>query len=140
NGRVVLPRSPGYRSARLVWNSRFDDARPAAVIQPTDAADVSTVVDFARGHGRRLILRSGGHSYPGYSTGDGLVPDLSGLTAVEVDAGGERVRLGAGATNLPTYEALWPHRMAVCAGTCPTVGITGLTAGGGLGVLSRRHG
>ena len=63
--------------------------------------------------------------------------DLCDLTALEVDAGGELARLGAGSTTLDVYRGLWPHRKAVVGGTCPTVGITGLAAGGGLGVLSR---
>jgi FAD/FMN-containing dehydrogenase len=140
DGRVVLPHTPRYRAARLVWNSRYDDARPTAVIQVASAADVRKVVDFARERGRRLVARSGAHSFAGYSTGDGMVVDLSGLTAVEISGDGERARLGAGSTTLPTYRALWRHKKAISAGTCPTVGITGLTAGGGLGVLSRRHG
>jgi FAD/FMN-containing dehydrogenase len=139
-GSVILPRSPGYEAARLIWNSRYDDAHPEAVVQVANAEDVGTVVDFARDHDLRLIPRSGAHSFAGYSTGEGLVVDLSGLNAVEVEPGGERARLGAGATMLPTYRALWEHQMALSGGTCPTVGITGLTAGGGLGVLSRREG
>jgi FAD/FMN-containing dehydrogenase len=139
-GRVLLPGSARYPAARVVWNSRYDDARPAAVIQAADAHDVRTVVDFARGHGQRLITRSGGHSFAGYSTGDGLVLDLSGLTEVGVARNGEEATLGAGATTLPTYNALWPQKMAISGGTCPTVGIPGLTTGGGLGVLSRHHG
>jgi FAD/FMN-containing dehydrogenase len=140
NGRIILPKSPEYTAARLVWDSRFDDARPLAVVQVADAADVRTVVHFARAHDLRLIVRSGGHSYAGYSTGDGLVVDLSKLTAVEIEPGGEMARLGAGSTTLPTYRALWQKKMAISGGTCPTVGIPGLTCGGGLGVLSRRHG
>ena len=139
-GEVVVPDAPGYKAARLVWNARYDDARPAAVIRVADAADVRTAVDFARDHDLRLAVRSGGHSFAGYSTGDGLVLDLNRLTAVEVEPGGERARLGAGATVLPTYRGLWREKMAISGGTCPTVGVTGLTAGGGLGVLSRRHG
>lgn len=139
-GRVILPQSRDYRAARLVWNSRFDGARPAAVIRAADAADVRTVVDFARAQGRRLIVRSGAHSFAGYSTGDGLVLDLGALTSVRFDSGGEVARLGAGGTTLSTYRALWQRKMAISGGTCPTVGIAGLTCGGGLGVLSRRHG
>ena len=139
-GRVVVPHSPDYRAARLVWNSRYNDAHPAAVIEVANAADVRTVVDFARANDLRLTARSGGHSFAGYSTGDGLVVDLSGLTEVEVEPGAERARLGAGSTTLSTYRALWPEKMAISGGTCPTVGVTGLTAGGGLGVLSRSHG
>jgi FAD/FMN-containing dehydrogenase len=102
---------------------------------------VQTAVDFARGHGLRLVPRSGAHSFAGYSSGDGsLVVDLSRLTGVRVDSGAERARLGAGTTVLPAYRALWPHRRAISGGTCPTVGITGLMAGGGLGFLSRRYG
>jgi FAD/FMN-containing dehydrogenase len=109
-------------------------------VQVANAADVRTAVDFARDHDLQLVARGGGHSFAGYSTSDDLVVDLSGLTSVEVEGGAERARIGPGATTLPTYGALWRHRMALSGGTCPTVGLTGLTAGGGLGVLSRRHG
>ena len=139
-GRLVLPDSRGYDAARLIWNSRFDGARPLAIAQVADSGDVRTAVDFARDHGLRLIPRNGAHSFAGYSTGDGLVVDVSRLTSVDVDSDAERATLGAGATVLPTYRALWPHRRAISGGTCPTVGVTGLTAGGGLGFLSRRYG
>src|SRR3954467_14147836 len=139
-GKLILPDSPRYHASRLIWNSRFDGARPLAVAQVADTGDVRTAVDFARDHGMRLIPRNGAHSFAGYSTGDGLVVDVSRLSSVDVDAGAERARLGAGTTVLPTYRALWPHRRAISGGTCPTVGITGLTAGGGLGFFSRRYG
>jgi len=140
SGRVIAPGDRGYRAARLVWNARYDAARPLAVVEVADAADVRRTVDFARDRGLRLIPRSGAHSFAGYSTGGGVVLDLSRLSDVEVERGGERARLGGGCTTLPAYRALWPHRRAVSGGTCPTVGIPGVTAGGGLGVLSRRHG
>jgi FAD/FMN-containing dehydrogenase len=139
-GRLILPGSPGYRPARLVWNSRFD-GRPLAIAQVADSRDVRTAVDFARGHGLRLVPRNGAHSFAGYSSGNGaLVVDLSGMTGAVVDSGAERATLAAGATVLPTYRALWPHRKAISGGTCPTVGVTGLMTGGGLGFLSRRYG
>jgi FAD/FMN-containing dehydrogenase len=109
-GRLVLPDSRGYDAARLIWSSRFDAARPLAIAQVADSDDVRTAVD------------------------------VSHLTSLEVDSSAERARLGAGATVLPTYRALWPHRRAISGGTCPTVGVTGLTAGRGLGFLSRRYG
>jgi len=139
-GKLILPDSPRYHTSRVVWNSRFDGARPVAIAQAADSGDVRTAVGFARDHGLRPIARSGAHSFAGYSTGDGLVIDVSRLTNVAVDAKAERAALGAGATVLPTYRALWPHRRAISGGTCPTVGITGLTAGGGLGFLSRQYG
>lgn len=139
-GDLVLPDDPGYDAARLVANSRFDGARPVAVAEVADGEDVRAVVDFARDRGLRPIPRGGGHSFAGYSTGDGLVVDLGRLDTVEVDAAAGRARVGAGSTLLPTYRALWTHGMAICGGTCPTVGVTGLASAGGLGVLSRRHG
>ena len=139
-GELVLPSAPGYRAARLVWDSRFDGARPLAVARVASAADVAEVVDFARDGGVPLIVRGGGHSFAGYSTGDGLVLDLSGLDGVTADDGAEIGRIGAGATMLNIYRELWAKRRAISGGTCPTVGVTGLAAGGGLGVLSRRHG
>ncbi len=104
-GRIVLPQSRGYRAARLVWKSRYDNARSAAVIQVADSGDVRTAVEFARAHNRRLITRSGGHSFAGYSTGDGLVLDLSGLADVRFEPGGEVATLGAGATTLRRFSA-----------------------------------
>ena len=140
DGAVITTAGAGYEAARLVWNSRFDDARPPAVIRAAGADDVRTAVEFARDHGLPLVARSGGHSFAGYSTGDCLVVDLGAMIAVTVDPSGERARLGAGSTMLATYRALSPHGRAIVGGTCPTVGIAGLTAGGGLGILSRRHG
>ena len=100
-GKLILPDSPRYHASRVVWNSRFDGARPVAIAQA----------------GLRPIARSGAHSFAGYSTGDGLVIDVSRLTNVAVDAKAERAALGAGATVLPTYRALWPHRRAISGGT-----------------------
>lgn len=140
DGDVVAPGSGGYDTARLIWNRRFDDVRPTAVVRVAGAEDVRAVVEFARDLGLPLTPRSGGHSFAGYSTGDGLVVDLGALTSVKVDAASETATLGAGLTLLPTYRALWPHKFAIPAGLCPTVGIAGLTTGGGLGALSRRHG
>jgi FAD/FMN-containing dehydrogenase len=140
-GRVVLPASPLYERERLLWNARFEHVRPAAVVKVAGAEDVQRVIGFAREHDVRVVARNGGHSFGGYSMGEGaLVVDVSELDRVEVSYDRSQARLGAGATVLPTYKALWPYKLAIPAGTCPTVGITGLTAGGGLGVLGRVHG
>ena len=79
DGDVIAPGDRRYRTARLAGNSRFDDARPTAVIRVANAGDVATVVDFARDGGLPPIVSSGGHSFAGYSTGDGLVLDLGSL-------------------------------------------------------------
>lgn len=140
-GKAILPSSPGYTRARELWNTRYDGVRPRAIVEAADAEDVRKVVTFARENDLRVIPRNGRHSFGGHSTGDGaVIVDVSRLTGVEVSADGTSARLGAGLDVLETYQALWPHKAAIPAGTCPTVGITGLTTGGGLGVLCRRHG
>ncbi len=101
SGRVVVPGDRGYRAARLVWNARYDGARPAAVVEVASADDVRRTVDFARDRGLRPIARSGAHSFAGYSTGGGVIVDLRRLDGVEVGRGGQRARLGAGSTTLP---------------------------------------
>lgn len=111
------------------------------MVKATNAEDVGRTIAFSREHNIPLVARSGGHSFGGYCVADNaLVVDVSELAGVEVSRDGMEARLGAGATLLPIYQALWPHKRAVPGGTCPTVGITGLTAAGGLGVLGRLHG
>jgi FAD/FMN-containing dehydrogenase len=140
-GTVVSPASPQYERERKLWNARFEHLRPMAVVKVMGAEDIRRVIAFAREHDVRVVARNGGHSFGGYSMGEGaVVVDVSELDGVEVSEDRVHARLGAGATVLPTYKALWPHKLAIPAGTCPTVGITGLTAGGGLGVLGRVHG
>jgi len=140
-GSAILPSSPDYARAHRLWNSRFDDVRPRAVVEVASAEDVRTVMSFARDHDLRPIPRNGRHSFGGYSTGEGaIVVDVSRLSAVEIGADGATARLGAGLTVLPAYQALWSQKCTIPAGTCPTVGITGLAVGGGFGVLGRLHG
>ena len=68
NGRVLLPRSPGYSSARLVYNQRYNGARPEAVVVAENTADVAAVVKWSNRFDVPIVARSGGHSYRGYST------------------------------------------------------------------------
>ncbi|MFB9375951.1 FAD-binding oxidoreductase [Kineococcus gynurae] len=137
------PGSPGYDPAALSYNPRFR-ARPEGVVTCRSVADVQACVRFvAEGGvagGAGLRLRNGGHSYGGWSVGEGLVADLSGLDAVRVDAGAGRMRVGAGARLVDVYAAAAGAGVALGAGSCPTIGISGLTLGGGVGVLSRSLG
>ena len=138
-GRVVLPSTAGWDQARKLWNSRFDSARPRAIVEVAGVDDVGKVVRFARDHDLRLIARNGRHSFAGDSTGDDvIVVDVSRLNAIEVD--GNTARFGAGVTLLPAYRALWQYQKAIAGGRCPTVGLTGLTTVGGIGYLTRMHG
>ena len=139
-GPLLRPGQAGYAQARTPWNARFDDVLPRAVAQPLDTADVETIVRWAAAHGVRLAVRSGGHSYAGLSSGTGLLVDLRRLSSVTVGSDG-RAAIGAGALLGSVYARLWNagHR-TIPAGSCPTVGVAGLTLGGGHGFASRAFG
>jgi FAD/FMN-containing dehydrogenase len=139
-GRVIWPGDPEYETTRQPFNSRF--ARfPAGIVVCSSATDVQNAVRWARQHGIPLCARSGGHSYEAFSTlDDALVIDVGGLTEVTVDpARGEAV-VGTGVRMLDLYRRLWSFGVTIPGGTCPGVGIAGLTLGGGIGFLSRQYG
>ena len=139
DGDVLRRGEAGYRPARLLYNPRFDSARPVAVVRADSAQDVAETIRFARQHGLRLAPRSGGHSYVGASTVDnGIQLDLRSLSKVTFD--GNRVIVGAGARLFDVHAALERRGRTLPTGTCPTVGATGLTLGGGVGVEARAYG
>ena len=134
-GPVLRPRT----SANIVFNERFSERRPRAVVQPRDAADVQAIVRWAQRHDVPLTARSGGHSYAGYSTiVNGVVLDLRRLAAVRVTRG--HVRVGGGARLIDVHTQLARHGGMLPTGTCPSVGIGGLTLGGGMGLSGRALG
>ncbi|MEV0233157.1 FAD-binding oxidoreductase [Nonomuraea sp. NPDC050786] len=137
-GTLVLPGDAGYNAARRLYNPAFDRVRPGGVAYCANAADVSACLTFARTSGVPVTTRSGGHSYAGWSTGTGLVIDVSRMSSVTY-AGG-RATIGAGAKLIDVYDKLSRHGVSIPAGSCPTVGIGGLTLGGGIGVVSRKYG
>jgi len=138
---LLHPGSVSYPAAARLYNPRFDaQAHPVAIAQRTSAAEVVACVRFAADGGAPLRLRAGGHSYGGWSTGAGLVVDVSAMTGVALDTAGGSARVGAGARLADVYAGLAAHGVAIAAGSCPTVGITGLTLGGGIGVLGRAYG
>ncbi|HEX6583285.1 MAG TPA: FAD-binding oxidoreductase [Thermoleophilaceae bacterium] len=134
-GRVLVPRD----STRIVYNRRFEGLRPDAVVRVENTADVAAAVRWADRFDVRVVARSGGHSYGGYSsTGDGIVLDLSKLSGVRV-AGG-RATVGPGAQLIDVQRALTRRGLTVPSGSCPSVGIGGLALGGGHGLAGRRFG
>ncbi|MGW4381436.1 FAD-binding oxidoreductase [Kitasatospora sp. NPDC004531] len=138
--RLVLPPDAGYGTARLGFNELNDGQLPAAVAKCLSPDDVRACLDVARGHGIPIAARSGGHSYLGYSIpAGGLVIDLRGMADVTVDDRGT-ARVGAGARLIEVYAALAAAGRLLPAGSCPTVGVGGLTLGGGIGVLARKYG
>ncbi|MFJ7164999.1 FAD-binding oxidoreductase [Streptomyces globosus] len=144
DGRVVLPGDPDYPEARQLFQPRYDGIAPAAVAYPAHAGDVAACLDFARRSRLPVVPRGGGHSYAGWSTrAGGLVVDLGALdrTAVEGSAAeGTAVRIGAGARIGDVNRTLAARGLGIPTGLCPTVGIAGLTLGGGLGPSSRAYG
>ena len=138
-GPVIARGSPLYDSVRRPQNARFASIRPLAVAQPLDARDVREVVRWADRTGVPIVARSGGHSYAGYSTTRGVVVDLQRIDGVRVDGKG-RATVGAGARLGNVYAALGQRGLAIPAGSCPSVGIGGLTLGGGFGLASRAWG
>jgi FAD/FMN-containing dehydrogenase len=138
HGDLVRPGNPGYDRARELFDPRFDHVRPRAVVYCATARDVATTVTFARDADLPLALRSGGHSYAGWSTGTGVVLDVSRISGVRV--AGDTAEVGAGARLIDVYAGVAARGQALPAGSCPTVGVAGLTLGGGQGVLSRAWG
>ncbi|TME60216.1 MAG: FAD-binding oxidoreductase [Chloroflexi bacterium] len=136
SGTLVRPGDPAYDAARILYNTRFDGVRPQGVARCASPDDVRACVAFAAQTGVPLALRSGGHSYGGWSTGPGLVIDTGPLSAIQ--PGQEQVTVGAGARLIDIYAAL--PNAGFPGGSCATVGITGLALGGGVGVMSRRWG
>jgi len=139
-GQVVTPGDPDYEDARRVHNFMID-RHPAAIVRCADTRDVRAVVDYARDSGRDLAVRGGGHSVPGFGTGDGvIVADLSAMNRVLVDPERRTARVGGGATWAVVNDATAAQGLATTGGIVSTTGVAGLTLGGGIGYLTRAHG
>jgi FAD/FMN-containing dehydrogenase len=139
-GELIRPGDAAYDEARRVWNGMFD-CNPAAIARVQGTLDVIAVVAFARETGTELAVRGGGHSSAGYSTVDGgLVLDFSGMREVSVDPAARTARAQAGALWGDVDRATQEHGLAVPGGQISHTGIAGLTLGGGIGWLSRKHG
>jgi hypothetical protein len=140
NGHVITPEAVEYESARLVFNRAFD-RRPAVIVRCAGSSDVARSLDFAQAENLPLAVRSGGHSRLGYGICDrGVVIDLSGMKRVEVDASKRVARAEAGALVRDLDEATQRFGLATTSGGCPSVGIAGLTLGGGEGRLMEKYG
>jgi FAD/FMN-containing dehydrogenase len=140
SGEVIEPEDPGYDEARQVFFKGVDK-RPLAVARVANAQDVAAVVNAARESGLELAVRSGGHSRPGYGTSDGgLVIDLSGMNAVEIEGDGETAWVGTGATAGQYTLATAERGRATGLGDTGSVGVGGITLAGGIGFLARKHG
>ena len=141
---LVRPGEPSYDGARHLYEPRFDSVEPAGIAYCHTSADVATCLSFLRTFDMPVRVRSGGHSYAGWSTvADGLVIDVSAINTVsfsELGPSDQIVTVGAGIDQVHLYAELATRGLSVPGGSCPTIGIAGLTLGGGVGVLSRLHG
>jgi FAD/FMN-containing dehydrogenase len=138
-GRVIAPDDDGYDDARTPFYGGHD-RRPILIARVADAADVSTVIRLAREGGLELAVRSGGHSVAGHSGSDGIVLDLSGMKAIDVDVESRTAWAETGFTAAEFTNATAPHGLGVGLGDTGSVGIGGITLGGGIGYLVRKHG
>ncbi|MGQ0837585.1 FAD-binding oxidoreductase [Actinokineospora sp.] len=139
-GALRVSGEDGYAAASRSYNPLFDRRAPAAVATAATPEHVQACVEVARAAYLPIAARGGGHSYAGYSVPDGgLVVDLRGMSGIEVRPDGTAV-VGAGARLIDVYATLAAAGRSLPAGSCPTVGIAGLTLGGGIGVLTRKYG
>ncbi|MFO1443862.1 FAD-binding oxidoreductase [Bacillus sp. Bva_UNVM-123] len=136
-GRVLLQSSPDYDEARKNYNGRFNKF-PKVIVYCEVTEDVVNAILWARKQQLPFRVRSGGHSYEAFSlVDDGLIIDVSGLIKLQINKENGTAQIGAGFRLLPLYEALWNQRVTIPFGTCPTIGVSGITLGGGYGLLSR---
>jgi hypothetical protein len=138
-GRLVLPGDQSYATAKQLDLQQFDAVNPEAIAYCSGARDVAACLAFAQDCRLPIAVRSGGHSYGGYSTTEGLVIDVSGLDAVAAEQDGQ-VRVGTGAQAVDIVNALTPAGLAVSVGARATVAAGGFIQGGGIGYFSRSLG
>ena len=139
-GHLIRPEDDGYDEARTVFYGGFD-RRPALIVRVKDATDISHVIALARESGLELAVRSGGHSVAGHSTTDGgIVLDLSEMKNLELDIEGRTAWAQTGLTAGEYTAAAGAHGLVTGFGDTGSVGIGGITLGGGVGYLVRKHG
>lgn len=135
-----MPGDPAYPKARLEFNRRVNKF-PRVIVFCRSVRDVVNAVKWARERKVRIRVRSGRHSYEGFSTlNGGIVIDVSPMRKVSID---RHKRIATVQTGIPLgmlYSKLWTKRLAIPAGTAPDVGVAGLALGGGIGLLSRKYG
>jgi len=140
SGQVLVDGDAGYDAARGLHNTHYD-RKPAAIVRPADAIDVSRTVQTAHELGLELAVKSGGHSVAGHSATDGgILLDMRTLNAVDIDPIRWVGSAQGGATAGEYTMAAHAHGMATPFGDTLSVGLGGLTLGGGIGWLARKHG
>lgn len=139
-GEIVLPDDPQYDAARQEWN-RAIQKFPSVIVYCSQYEDVSHAILWAQKYCKDIRIRSGGHHYEGYSTGNGvLVIDISRLNDVAINEEEGTVKIQGGIQNKDLYQAVGSRGYPFPGGTCPTVGVSGFVLGAGWGFSSRLFG
>src|SRR5436190_12357077 len=139
-GDVVRPGDPNYDVHRKIWNGSFD-RHPALIIRCAGVSDVIAAVRFGRQTGLPVAVRSGGHSFPGLSVADdALMIDLSPMKGVRVDPERRTARVQAGVLLGELDRETQEFGLAASSGIVTHTGVAGLTLGGGIGWIMRKHG
>src|SRR6476469_4894800 len=139
-GSVVRPGTPDYDVHRKIWNGSFDK-HPGLIIRCAGVADVFNAVKFGRESGLPVAIRSGGHSFPGLSVADdALMIDLQPMQGVRVDPDKGTARVQAGVLLGELDRETQQFGLAVPSGIVTHTGVSGLTLGGGIGWIMRKHG
>lgn len=139
-GTLITPADPAYDDARKLWNGMIDK-RPAAIVRCAGTSDVVRAIEFARNHDLAVSVRGGGHNVAGKALGDGaLAIDLSPMKGVRVDPVAKAARAEGGVIWNELDRETLTFELVTTGGTMSTTGIAGLTLGGGIGWLMRKHG
>jgi FAD/FMN-containing dehydrogenase len=140
SGDIILPDNDEYEALRVTF--AVTDAKPAIIVRPLTSDDIAAALHFVAASSLQLSVRSGKHSVAGFSTNnDGLVLDMSNFNTVKIlDEEKGIVRLGTGALWGDVAVKLGKHSLAVSSGDTKTVGVGGLTLGGGIGWMVRKYG
>jgi FAD/FMN-containing dehydrogenase len=137
---LLFPGDPGFDAATSIWNGMVT-SRPALVVQPVAAGEVSEALRFAHANGLLLSVKGGGHNVAGTSLADrGLTLDMSRLRWAEVDPARRVAQVGPGCLLGDVDRATQAHGLATVLGFISLTGVAGLTLGGGFGYLSRQFG
>ncbi|MDR7335974.1 FAD-binding oxidoreductase [Roseateles asaccharophilus] len=137
-GSLLRPGAIDFDRVARAANARYDSQQPQAIARCSGAADIAAALTFSQQQKLAFTTRSGGHSYLGASSGSALLIDVGAMDGVQLD--GESVTVGAGAKLVDIYDTLISNGRCLSSGSCVTVGIAGITLGGGVGVLDRAHG
>jgi len=139
-GKVITPSNKEYAILRLEYNLDINKF-PLAIVYCYDPTDVSNAIKWCRSNHVGIRIRTGGHNYEGYSTDTAvLVIDTTYMNKIDIDTKRNIVKIQAGARLESIYSKLAQKGYAFIGGTCPSVGISGLVLGGGIGLSGRNFG